>query len=72
MSPRKKVTSKAFSIEVSGSGRQHEDELDVTGVMYDDTTKFLEKGELLSSGVIFIKCSRNKISLLMQKTKTNL
>jgi hypothetical protein len=38
-------TRKAPTTEASGSGHQHEDEPDIIGVMYDDTTRFLEKGE---------------------------
>jgi hypothetical protein len=38
MSPRKKVTRKAPTIEASGSGSQHEDEPDIAGLVYDDTT----------------------------------
>jgi hypothetical protein len=50
----KKAASKAFVTEASGSGRQIEDEPNVVGATYDDTSGLLEKeGETLKWGDVY-------------------
>jgi hypothetical protein len=54
MSPRKKNTSKEPTIEASQSGRRKEEENDSSCALYDDTTRFLEKGgDSLKWGEVF-------------------
>jgi hypothetical protein len=45
MSPRKKKTRKTMTTQVFRSGRHIEDEPDIVGAMYNDNSKFLDKGE---------------------------
>jgi hypothetical protein len=43
--PKEEGNQQSTHMEASKSGRQHEDEPDIVGAMYNDTSGFLEKGE---------------------------
>jgi len=64
MSLRKKRTSKTPAIEASRSGRQIEDDPYVVRVVYNDTYRFLEKGEdVLRWGDIYQMLKKNNFAI---------